>query len=352
VDISSIPRRLGAVLLVLAIILPVAGCYELQAVGGQLALLWKRKSITAVIANPATAPALRAQLTEVSEIRDFASRELGLPDNGSYRGYADIGRSDVVWNVFAAPEFSVEPKRWCYPVVGCVAYRGYFAERNARRYAQQLRAKGYDVAVRGATAYSTLGTFDDPVLSTMMAWGDVDLAAIIFHELTHQMLYVRDDASFNEALATLIEEEGVGRWLHAHGRDRDLAGYLARQARYAQAIGILLDGRHELETVFASGSDQAAMRQKKRAVFDAMRRKYHELSAGWAEAKGYDDWFDGELNNADLVSVATYQSCLPGLRRELVALNGDLPAFYRRARALAAMPASARDAELCGQPSP
>jgi predicted aminopeptidase len=203
-DINSIPRRLGAALLVSAIVLPIAGCYELQAVNGQISLLWKRKPIASVIADPATPPALRAQLTEVSEIRDFASSELGLPDNGSYRGFADIGRSDVVWNVFAAPEFSVQPKRWCYPVVGCVAYRGYFAERRARQYARQLRAKGYDVAVRGATAYSTLGAFDDPVLSTMMGWGDVDLAAIIFHELTHQMLYVRDDASFNEALATLV----------------------------------------------------------------------------------------------------------------------------------------------------
>jgi predicted aminopeptidase len=351
VDINSIPRRLGAALLILAIILPIAGCYELQAVGGQLSLLWQRKPIAAVIANPATSPALRAQLTEVSEIRDFATRELGLPDNGSYRGYADIGRSDVVWNVFAAPEFSVEPKRWCYPVVGCVAYRGYFAERNARRYAQQLRAKGYDVGVRGATAYSTLGTFDDPVLSTMIGWGDVDLAAIIFHELTHQMLYVRDDASFNEALATLVEEEGVSRWLHAHGRDRDLAGYTARQARYARVIGIMLDGRRELEGLYASGSDRETMLRKKSAVFDTMRRKYHELSAGWDEKKGYDSWFDGELNNADLVSVATYQSCLPGLRRELAALNGDLPAFYRRARILAALPAAERDAEVCGEPS-
>ena len=351
-DINSIPRRLGAALLVLTIVMPITGCYELQAVVGQISLLWKRKPIASVVANPATSPTLRAQLTEVSEIRDFASRELGLPDNGSYRGYADIGRSDVVWNVFAAPEFSVQPKRWCYPVAGCVAYRGYFAERRARQYAQQLRAKGYDVAVRGATAYSTLGTFDDPVLSTMMGWGDVDLAAIIFHELTHQMLYVRDDASFNEALATLVEEEGVGRWLHAHGRDRDLAGYTERQARYTQVIGILLDGRRELQTVYGSGADRATMLQKKSAVFDGMRRQYHELSAGWPDGKGYDSWFDGTLNNADLVSVATYQSCLPGLRRELAESNGDLRAFYRRARTLADRPAAQRDAEVCGEAAP
>jgi predicted aminopeptidase len=347
VDINSIPRRLGAAILILMILVPIPGCYELQAAGGQLSLLWKREPITAVIANPATPQSLRSQLEAVSEIRDFASRELGLPDNGSYRGYADIGRSNVVWNVFAAPEFSVQPRRWCYPIVGCVAYRGYFAERNARNYALQLRAEGYDVAVRGATAYSTLGAFNDPVLNTMVGWSDVDLAAIIFHELTHQLLYVRDDASFNEALATLIEEEGVRRWLLAHGRDKDLAGYTARQARHAQVIGLLLDSRRELETVYASGSGREAMLQTKAAVFAQLRRTYRELSAGWAGAKGYDSWFDGALNNADLVSVATYEACLPGLKRELVVLNGDLPAFFRRAQILAKMPAAERDSLVC-----
>jgi len=349
VDINSIPRRLGAALLVVMILLPMPGCYELQAVSGQISLLWKREPITAVIANPATPQTLRSQLQAVAEIRDFASRELKLPDNGSYRGYADIGRSNVVWNVFAAPELSVEPRRWCYPIVGCVAYRGYFAERKARKYALQLRAEGYDVATRGATAYSTLGAFNDPVLNTMVGWNDVDLAAIIFHELTHQLLYVRDDASFNEALATLIEQEGVRRWLFAHGRDKDLGGYTARQARYAQVIGILLDARQELAAVYASGSERTAMLAKKAAAFDELRRRYKELSLGWAGAKGYDAWFEGTLNNADLVSVATYQSCLPGLNRELTELKGDLPAFYRRARVLAKMPAAERDALVCGE---
>jgi len=349
VDINSIPRRLGAAVLILMILVPISGCYELQAVGGQLSLLWKREPIAALIANPATPQTLRSQLEAVSEIRDFASRELGLPDNGSYRGYADIGRSNVVWNVFAAPELSVQPRRWCYPIVGCVAYRGYFAERSARSYALQLRAEGYDVVVRGATAYSTLGVFNDPVLNTMVGWSDIDLAAIIFHELTHQLLYVRDDASFNEALATLVEEEGVRRWLLAHGRDKDLALYTARQARYALVIGMLLDARHELETVYSGGSGREAMLEQKAAVFDELRRKYRELSAGWAGAKGYDAWFNGTLNNADLVSVATYQACLPGLYRELAALNGDLPALYRRATILAKMPAADRDALVCGE---
>ncbi|MFI4914812.1 MAG: aminopeptidase [Steroidobacterales bacterium] len=346
-NINSIPRRLGAVIVVLGSIMPVAGCYEWQAISGQISLLRKREPIAAILANPATPPPVRSQLQAVSAIRDFASRELGLPDNGSYRGYADIERSYVVWNVFAAPEFSVEPKRWCYPVVGCVAYRGYFAERDARRLAARLSAAGDDVAVRGASAYSTLGTFDDPVLSTMLGWSDIDLAGIIFHELTHQLLYVPGDASFNEALATLVEGEGVRRWLRAQHREHDLAGYEARQQRYAQVSGILLDSRRELRALYASGADRETMRQGKREILDSLRRDYRRLRAGWPGDAGFDAWFDADLNNAQLVSVATYQSCLPGLARELAALHGDLPAFYRRAQTLAKLPAVRRDALVC-----
>ena len=183
----------------------------------------KRQPISRVIANPATPAPVRTQLEAVSEIREFASHELGLPDNGSYRSYADIGRPYVVWNVVAAPEFSVEAKQWCYPIVGCVAYRGYFAERRARSFADKLRRRGLEVSIGGVAAYSTLGHFDDPVLNTMLGWNDIELASIIFHELTHQLIYVPDDADFNEALATTVEEEGVRRWLHAQGRDAELA---------------------------------------------------------------------------------------------------------------------------------
>jgi predicted aminopeptidase len=347
VNISSIPRRLGAALVLLASVAPLAGCYELQAVGGHVSLLSKREPIAAVIADPATPPATRTQLEAVSAIRDFASRDLGLPDNDSYRSYADIGRSSVVWNVFAAPEFSVEPRLWCYPVVGCVAYRGYFAERAARDFARRLRTQGYDVVVRGAAAYSTLGIFDDPVLSTMLGWSEADLAGIVFHELTHQLLYVRGDASFNEALATLIEEEGVHRWLLAQGREHDYANYRERQQRYAQVTGILLDSRRDLQALYSSGVDPATMRQGKREIIERLRGTYQGLRAGWAGDSGFDAWFDAGLNNAELASIATYESCIPGLRRELDALHGDLPAFFRRMRELAKMPAARRDALIC-----
>lgn len=346
-DIISIRLRLCAALGVLAVALPLGGCYGLQAASGQAALLWKRRPIAAVLADPATPPAMRAQLAAVAGIRDYASRELGLPDNGSYRGYADVGASYIVWNVFAAPEFSIEPRRWCFPVIGCVAYRGYFAQQDANAFAARLRARGLDVAVRGEAAYSTLGFFDDPVLSTMLGWSDADLAGIIFHELTHQVVYVAGDASFSEALATLVEQEGVRRWLSALGRFHDLEKYMQRQQRQAAVTAILLRARSDLQAVYASGVDPAAMRANKRAVFEQLRAEYLARRAGWPPSAGLDAWFDAGLNNAQLVPVATYETCLPGLARELATLHGDLQAFYRRARALADLPAAQRAAIVC-----
>ena len=347
-NISSITARARAAVGVALIALCSAGCYLLQSVQGQLALMSKREPINRVIDEPSTSPALRAQLENIAAIRDFASRELGLPDNGSYRSYADLGRPYVVWNVVAAPEFSVDAKQWCYPVVGCVAYRGYFAERKARRFAQALRGRGFDVTVGGVAAYSTLGHFNDPVLNTMMGWNDVELAAIIFHELTHQLLYVRDDSSFNEALATTIEEEGVRRWLLAQGRDADLASHLVRQEHYAKVIELLSATRAELRAVYASALEPDLKREKKRAAFAAMRVSFAQLAAGWGGHAPFETWFDGDLNNAHLASVATYFACVPGFERELKAAGGNLTAFYARVRALARLDQAERDALLCG----
>jgi predicted aminopeptidase len=310
----------------------------------------KRQPITRVIAEPSTAPALRTQLEAVAAIRDFASRELGLPDNGSYRSYADVGRRYVVWNVVAAPEFSVDPKQWCYPIVGCVAYRGYFAENRARRFAAQLRGRGFDVMVGGVAAYSTLGHFNDPVLNTMMGWNDVELASIIFHELTHQLLYVPNDSSFNEALATTVEEEGVRRWLRAQGRDADLANHLVQQEHYVQVIDLLSATRDELRTVYASGLAPESMRDKKRAAFASLRESYARLKADWGGHAPFDAWFDEDLNNAHLASIATYFNCVPGFERELRAAGGDLTVFFARVRELAKLDQAKRDAMVCGKP--
>jgi predicted aminopeptidase len=344
---SSIHARLRAAAVVAAIAACMSGCYELQAAIGQADVMLERKPIARVIADPATPPALRGQLEQVSAIRDFATRELGLPDNGSYRSYADVGRPYVVWNVFAAPEFSVQPKEWCYPIVGCVAYRGYFAERRAQAFAARLREQGFDVAVGGVAAYSTLGHFDDPVLSTMMGWNDTELAAIIFHELTHQLLYVAGDASFNEALATVVEDEGVRRWLLSQGRERDLDAWLEEQRRYRRVTDLLIETRAKLAAIYASGIDPVAMRARKDATFAAARADYEQLNAAWGGRAPFSHWFKGAINNADLVSIATYERCVPGFERELAAVGGDLGRFFARVRELARMKQDERDAIVC-----
>jgi predicted aminopeptidase len=350
VNISSIVPRFRAALAAIVVTLgavATSGCYWLQSAQGHLAVMAQRKPIAGVIANPSTPPAVKRQLEQVTAIRNFASRELGLPDNGSYRSYADVGRPYVVWNVFAAQEFSLEPKKWCYPIVGCVAYRGYFSMRRADQFADELRAKGLDVAVGGVSAYSTLGHFDDPILSTMLGWSDVQLAAIIFHELTHQLLYVPNDASFNEALASTVEEEGVRRWLRSEGRDKDLAGYERQQSRYGQVIELLGAARARLAAVYGSQASPQTMREQKRAVFASLRSSYAELEAQWGGHGPFDGWFSEDLNNAHLASIATYRSCVPGFQRELAAAGGDLRAFFGRVRELAKQPQGRRDAMLC-----
>jgi predicted aminopeptidase len=348
VNINSIAVPIRAALAIALIASLSGGCYLLQSAEGQLSLMSKREPIARVIEEPSTPAKLRAQLQSVTAIRNFASRELGLPDNGSYRKYADIGRTYVVWNVVAAPEFSVDPKKWCFPIVGCVAYRGYFVEARARRFAGGLHARGFDVVVGGVAAYSTLGHFDDPILSSMVNWDDVELAAIIFHELTHQLLYVRNDASFNEALATTVEEEGVRRWLQLQGREQDLAEHLLEHRRYVQVIALMGETRERLRALYASGLPPPLMRERKREAFAALRESYAALREQWGGHAPFDAWFAQDLNNAHLASIATYFACVPGFERELQAAGGNLPAFYRRVRELAKLDQPQRDLLVCG----
>ena len=340
------PLRL---LLALAVTGLLAGCYVLEATRGQLDLNARRVPIERLLAAPETAPALRTRLELATRLRDFASRELGLPDNQSYRSYADVGRPFVVWNVFAAPEFGVDPRLWCFPVAGCVAYRGYFNERRAKDYALGLEAEGFDVAVTGVPAYSTLGHFADPVLNTMLRWDETELAALVFHELAHQLLYVPGDTAFNEAFASVVEAEGVRRWLEAAGRPEALAEYRARQARYREVAELASAARARLRTLYASGLAPAAMRTAKADEFARLRADY---AARRATLAGYDWLFDDGANNARLLAVATYQDCVPALERQLAAVDGDLGRFYAAARALARLGRAARhDAACRGAPA-
>ncbi|HUX74207.1 MAG TPA: aminopeptidase [Steroidobacteraceae bacterium] len=347
-NINSIPAKVRVATLMAVIGASQSGCYELQAAIGQAQLMHRREPIARVIADPKTPAALRRELEEATSIRNFASRDLGLPDNGSYRSYAALNRKFVVWNVFAAPEFSLQAKRWCYPFVGCVVYRGYFRRREAREFAGHLRAAGMDVSVQGVAAYSTLGHFDDPILSTMTGWSDVELASIIFHELTHQLLYVPNDTPFDEGLAVLVERQGVRRWLQAQGRARDLAEYSIAERRYRQVIALLTGARRALRELYAAPLGAAAMRAKKRAEFAALRAAYRRLAAHWGENAPFAGWFGRNINNADLASIATYQQCVPGFARLLARAGGDFAEFFRRVREIAKLPRAQRDAVVCG----
>ncbi len=322
--------RLGLLLLAT---LPLAGCYVLQAAGGQLRLNASRVPVTTLLQAPSTTPELRKRLAGATRMRDYASRELALPDNRSYRAYADLGRPYVVWTVYAAPEFSVEPRTWCFPIAGCVAYRGYFDEARAQAFARRLRARGDDVDVQGVVAYSTLGHFADPLLSSMLRWDDDELAALMFHELAHQQLYVVGDTAFNEAFASLIEEEGLRRWLVHEGRPEALATHDLRMRGAREFAALLRDSRARLRALYSQPLAPAARRAAKAAEFERLRVAYAAARPGGGS---YDWLLHAPLNNAVLLEVATYRDCVPTLTQALARVAGDLPRFYAQMAALAA----------------
>ena len=336
--------------LLIAASLVLQGCgtlYVAQAAKGQLQLLTARKPIARVLADPKAPAELKARLESVRAARDFAARELGLPNNKSYTSYADLKREYVVWSVVATPEFSVAPREWCFPIVGCVAYRGYFNEASASKFAARLSAEGLDTMIGGVPAYSTLGKFNDPILSTMMTYGDDELASIMFHELSHQLVYIPDDTSFNEAFAVAVEHEGLARWLKFRGRAADLDKYLKRRGRQAEGMHIVARYRTQLDALYRSPLEAVAMRAHKAEVFAALVRELKALDARYGTKSGLAAELEGRPNNARLASLATYYDCVPGFER-LLAQNGhDLPRFYAAARELAKLPRDQRRSELC-----
>lgn len=329
--------------------LPVlGGCsgYLLQAAAGQAEILRARRPVAEVMADPATAPAVRARLEEAGAALDFAHRALALPDNGSYRQYADLGRPHVVWNVFAAPEFSLDLDTWCFPVAGCVAYRGYFAEAAARGFAAGLAAAGRDVQVAGAAAYSTLGWFRDPLLSTFIGRKGANVPALVFHELAHQRVYIAGDTQFSESFATLVEQEGMLRWLEARGEEQLVCRYVTSLQREAQVQALLAGTRDRLRRIYAGPGDEAARRAAKAREFAALRAAYAGLRASWSGPPDFDGWFNGTLDNASLGAAAAYDGLVGTLRVILESEGGDLPAFYRRIERLARLDRAERTAAL------
>src|ERR1700728_2152249 len=270
-SLTLMKTRLLAAALIGATLPGCAIGYFTQAAQGQWQLMRARRPIASVLADPTASEQLKARLRVVQDARDFAVSDLGLPDNRSYRSYSDLKRPFVVWNVVAAPEFSVAPLRWCFPFTGCLSYRGYFRERDARKMAAALAARGNDVMVGGVTAYSTLGHFSDPVLNTMMRYGDLELVSTIFHELAHQLIYVREDTVFNESFAVSVEQEGLRRWLAARGRRLELQDYLERERADQLMVDAFADGRRRLAALYALSPplpiDQR--RAAKRKILDA-----------------------------------------------------------------------------------
>jgi predicted aminopeptidase len=354
---------LGLVLLV--IVAAVSGCHTLgfygQALKGQYQIVANQEAIEKLEADPKTPETLRQRFQLLHELRTFAHESLKLPLDGHYRKYVDVHRPYVVWNVEAAPEFSMQPKTWWYPLVGSLEYRGYFSKSGATNYAAYLRSKGYDVTVGGVEAYSTLGWFNDPVLNTFIYEPNADLAEIIFHELGHQRVFARGDTDFNEAFATTVGQEGARRWLQAKGDKRGLDEYLAHLHRNDRFVHLVMDARARLEVLYGdqrssdgriSATDKSQripaeqLRQQKHEILHNLKSDYELVKMQWGDDAEYDGWFSHQLNNAHLNSVAAYYDFVPAFEQLLAANGGDLEKFYAEVARLAKKPKDQRHATL------
>lgn len=328
----------------------LTGCsvgYYSQAIGGHLKLMSAREPIAKILADEDADPELKLKLQTLIDARQFAIDELSLPKNDSYSTYAATGRDAVTWNVVAVPEFSMRAHTWCFPVAGCVSYRGYFKKAKAEQYAAQLAKEGFDVNVGGASAYSTLGWFDDPVLDTMLRGGQSRYVSTLFHELAHQLLYIKDDSAYNEAFATFVEREGFRIWLRSRDEQDRIAAYDASLQRGNDFAELLKSTRDELVAVFQQADvEETTRRAMKEQVFADMQTHYAELKVSWNDYTGYDRWFSQELNNAHLLGVSTYRRLVPAFQAMFIEAGSDLPAFYELATQIANLPTDARNERM------
>lgn len=345
-------RRTLIGLAVAVVVAAGAGCstigYYAQSITGHLAMLRSARPIPEVVADPATPEALRQRLLRAQQIRTFASRELGLPDNASYTEYADLHRPFVVWNVFATRELSLDLKQWCYPVVGCAGYRGYFDRNAAEREAAALRADGYEVNVAGVPAYSTLGWLPDPLLNTFIGGSEGQVASMVFHELAHQVVFVGGDTTFNESFATAVEREGVRRWLAASNDPALRQSYAEFARRRQDFVELLLKYRDRLDALYESGEPDDAKRAGKHRLFAELKAEYGELKRGWRGFAGYDRFFAQDLTNAHLASFGAYNALVPAFDALLDREGGDFARFYAEVRRLSRLSKDDREAALRG----
>ena len=335
-------------LLAIALIPLLNGCssaaYYAQLADGQWQLLKARQPVAKVIADPQQPPVLRQHLANAQAARTFASQHLYLPDNQSYRLYADLKRPYVVWNVFATPEFSLNPVTHCFPIAGCVAYRGFYSQGAARGEAALQHQQGNDVLISGVEAYSTLGWFDDPILNSMLTWGDERLATLIFHELAHQRVYVKDDSEFNESFASFVEQEGTRQWRAHQGLPPSSRDSLKQREQF---VGLVLNTRQRLQDLYAQPVPDAEMRQRKAAEFERMRREYCQLRhKEWAGNNRFDAWVNAPMNNAKLLPFGLYDQWVPAFAALFEHLDRDWPRFYREVEQLGKLPRQQRKAAL------
>ena len=343
-------RKLTATLVAAGVAVLLGSCstaeYYWQGISGEMDLLSRAQPISSVV-DSTPDPALKQKLEHALEIREFASRELALPDNASYRRYTALDRPYVLWNVFATPPLSLAPLQWCFPVAGCVNYRGYFAEGDARAEAAKLSKTGDDVYIGGVPAYSTLGYFDDPVLSTILRYPETEVARLIFHELAHQVAYAKDDTVFNESFAVTVEEVGVQRWLAKQNDPKLTAQFELAQRQRQGFLQLVARTRSQLAALYASGVSDDEKRAGKTAAFAAMTADYEAQKHAWGgQAAGYDAWFARGVNNASIVAVGLYTEKVPQFQALLAAEGGDLRRFYGKVKQLEAMPRAERDRAL------
>lgn len=341
-------------MLLAIIVLLVTGCsnlgYYAQSASGQLDVISRTESIQSILDRPATDPALKSRLQLVLQIRDFASTSLGLPDNDSYRSYADLQRRFAIWNVFAAPPLSLEPIRWCFPFAGCVSYKGYFNEQDAKDFADELKQQGHDVYVAGISAYSTLGWFDDPILNTVINRHDPELAGLVFHELAHQQVYVQDDTEFNESFAMTVELEGTKKWLSSLNMDKknsekQYQDFITRKKRRIQFVELVMETRKILGKIYKSGSQDEKKLLLKAEVIKLTKEKYVDLRKRWQGYAGYDNWFNKEINNAKLGSIGTYHRFVPAFKT-LLTQKKTFAEFYQSVKIISELEKLKRHAAL------
>lgn len=340
-------RTILSVVLLAGVTLLISGCqslnYYAQSVKGQLQVIHRSKPIDEWLKNSNTSAQLKQKLEQVKQIRQFASSQLYLPDNKSYTRYADLQRPYVVWNIFAAPELSLEPYRWCYPVIGCQTYRGYFSKQPATVLADQIKNDGYDVSVGGVKAYSTLGWFNDPILNTFVNYSEINLAGLIFHELSHQVVYVKGDTVFNESFATMVESKGVEIWLKQNAKAEMLLQYEQSQNLEQKALGLLAQYKQKLNQVYESDASKTDKRLQKTEMFVELKSEYQRLKQQFQFASPWDRWFAQDLNNAHFVAVGTYYDKVDAFEKLFIKAGEDFERFFTEVKKLAKFKKIKRD---------